>query len=308
MRRFFRQNLWLKLFSLILALVIWASVVARSPGVRRFQIPIEFDSGPDRVVMSYEPRLLDVRLSGDEAILERISGQGMYADVSVSQYSEGEQLITVVPNEIRQVPRGVSHIEVVTPQILVDIDVRETRVVPVEFDGMGQPPEGFEVRGVSIEPPEVEIAGPARLLESLSKIHTEIVPLAGSRTSFSTLVKLAPPDRHVRIEPSSVRVSVRIVETAVERVLSVPVEPSSGQWVFEPPAVEVSLQAPPTIMNQLEQALMARADTGDLPTEGGDVPVVLDWGDLRNEDIGRVRNVEIAPGRVRALPPTNGRN
>lgn len=303
MKQLFRRNLGLKLLSLVLALVIWASVVARSPGVRRFQVPIEFQEGPNQIVTSYEPSLLDVRLSGDATMLERISAQGIYAEVSVKQLQPGQhRLVTVVPGELRQIPRGVNNIEILNPQIRVDLDRRETKLVDVQLDRVGTPPKGYGISNVSVEPSEVEADGPARLLKTVETIRTEIVSLQGRRSSFTNLVKLVPPDRHVRLEPSSVRVRIGIVEARVTRTMEVSVVSSDGDWSFEPARVEVSFQATPSLLARAREQVVARAYTEDLPATGGEVPVVLSWGDLRNEEIGRIRNVEISPGRVTALP------
>jgi YbbR domain-containing protein len=299
---FFQRNLSLKLLSLVLAVVIWAIVVARSPGVRRFQVPIEFEAGASRIVIDYEPSLLDVRLSGDATMLERISGEGIYARVPVDQLPPGSHLVTVVPDELQQIPRGVSNIEIINPQVRVDVDRREKKLVDVKLDRVGSPPEGFRMTRVVLEPSEVEVDGPARLLESLETIRTEIVSLDARRSPFTRLVKLVPPDRHVRLEPSSVRVAVTVVETQVARILTVPVVSTTGGWSFEPPSVEVSMQVPPSVLPRVREQVVARASTEDLPERGDEVPVVLDWGELRNEEIARIRDVEITPGRVRAMP------
>jgi hypothetical protein len=299
---FFRRNLSLKLLSLVLAVVIWAIVVARSPGVRRFQVPIEFEAGPSRIVVDYEPSLLDVRLSGDASMLERISGEGIYARVPVDQLPPGQHLVTVVPDELQQIPRGISNIEILNPQIRVDVDRREKKLVDVELDRVGSPPEGYRVTSVALEPSEVESDGPAQLLETLETIRTEIVSFDARREPFSTLVKLVPPDRHVRLEPSSVRVSVTIVEAQVVRTLNVPVVSTTGGWTFEPATVEVSMEVPPSLLPKVRREVVARISTEDLPAEGAEVPVVLAWGGLRNEEIARIHEVEITPGRVRVLP------
>jgi YbbR domain-containing protein len=301
-----RRNFGLKLLSLVLAVVIWATVVARSPGVRRFQVPIEFEEGPNRIVTSYEPSLLDVRLSGDATMRERISGEGIYAEVSVKQLQPGQhRLVTVVPTELRQIPRGVSNIEIINPQIRIDLDRREKKLVDVKLDRVGSPPEGFRIANVNVEPSEVEADGPARLLKTVESIRTEIVSVNARRSAFSSLVKLVPPDRHVRLEPSSVRVSVNIVETQVSRSIDVPVVSSEGEWTFEPARVEVSFEVPPSLLARVREQVVARAYTEDLPAAGAEVPVVLDWGELDNAQIARIRNLEISPGRVTAVPATD---
>jgi len=307
-KSFFRKNLGLKAFSLLLTIVLWSSIVSRAPEVGTFRIPIEFDTSDDQILVDSELREAEVRLEGDTTALSRVPLANLHALVSVKNLSAGPHTLVIVPDEIQRVPRGITKVEVLTSGFKITLDTRRTALLPVVIRRAGEVPQGYSVINISVQPTDVEVSGPASSFEGIGEIPTESLDLSQEKASFTRLVKLVPQGRLMRAAPSSVRVSVEIEELATTEQLLLQVIPSIEGWTAEPAQVTATLEAPPSLLPRLKEALSARILVDNLPAAAGGEPVVtLDWGPLDIAGLPRVQVVEISPSRVHAHPPRSSR-
>jgi len=130
-RNFLQNNLWLKLFSLFLALLIWFSVrfytkydiqAARIPLSR---IPTSFFEVPIQVMKSTEntqqcktePAQVDVTVTGERSLLKNLSAKDIIPFVRISD----EQRAGVSSNQVQvYTPPGVSLVQVIPAQVRVE--------------------------------------------------------------------------------------------------------------------------------------------------------------------------------------------
>ncbi len=303
MKTFFRRNLGLKIISGLVALIVWAFIVGRSPEVRWMDVPIEFQESQNRVVTSSSTETVQVRLEGEAVVLSGLREGDPRAAIAIDHLPPGSHAIGVVPEEIRNLPRSVTVTDVRSAGLTIRVDARSTVLVPVLIVRSTEAPPGFRVESQSVQPTDVEISGPLAQIREIGEVPTESFDLTSESGSFTRLVKLVPPGEHVRVAPSSVRLTVELEELAVGHSFTLPVTPSAGGWRTEPREVVVTIEAPPSLVESLLGELSAIARVDEL-NGAAEVVVTLDWGDLDPEILGRVRELSIEPQRVRAIPVT----
>src|SRR5512134_3190876 len=89
-----RENLPLKIFSLLLAIVAWLVVRGEVEHVKDFVVPLDYVHLPDDLEMSGAiPNTVDVRLRAAEQVLKRATENGMTAQINLSNAPPGEQRI-----------------------------------------------------------------------------------------------------------------------------------------------------------------------------------------------------------------------
>ncbi|MDQ7006357.1 MAG: CdaR family protein [Acidobacteriota bacterium] len=302
MRGFFRRNMGLKLLSLLLAFILWASVVTRSPEVRWYEVPVRFKTGPDLIVTNPAPAMVGIQLSGSSTILDRVAPDEIYAEVDVSHLAPGSHRVAVVPEEIRRVPRGVSDISVVHALISVTLDARRTTLVPVVLVLGGELPDGYEVVESEVKPSDVEVSGPEKEVLSVRNVPTEPFDLSALTRSSERMLKLVLPEANVRLAPATVRARVQIREVPTSFSLQLTVRPSEPGWRVEPEAVTLSFLAPPSLFTPLSEQLQATASVDALGSKAGEVAVTLSWGNLDTDELALVSDVKVEPARVKVRP------
>ncbi|MBD3250984.1 hypothetical protein GF380_00690, partial [Candidatus Uhrbacteria bacterium] len=101
-------------------------------------------------------------------------------------------------------------------------DFREIAVNPnVE----GQPPPGYRVAGVLIQPPTVNVVGRREVVRETSAIQTEPISLGGITQTVTTTVALRMPAGLSLILPETPRVTVTLSVEVIRSGLTVDVTP-----------------------------------------------------------------------------------
>ncbi|MFQ5878235.1 MAG: YbbR-like domain-containing protein, partial [Acidobacteriota bacterium] len=161
MRISLRKNLYLKIFSFLLALVCWFVVSSEAERVKDFQVPIDYVGLPQALELS--GRIIDtvgVRLRGPEQVLRTVTDDLLSARVDLSRVPLGEQYVPVTREMIR-VPGGADVVRIDPELIPIHIEKRAQREVPVVAEFVGRPARGYRRGKYEIDPPVVTIEGPA---------------------------------------------------------------------------------------------------------------------------------------------------
>jgi YbbR domain-containing protein len=221
MRFNLRQNLYLKLFSLVLAVTCWFVVSSEEDRVRDFTVPLEYVNLP--ATMDLTGHVVDtasVRLRAPEPILRTVTEDRLSARIDLSRAILGDQRIPLPPDLI-EVPGGAQVVSLSPDVIQVRIEKKVSREVPVVAEFAGQPPRGFEKTGHVIDPPVVTVEGPASEVARVNQAMIGTIVLNGETSSYVVEVKPvpdAPPGARVRVVSPTRPVRIRVV-----------IEPATGE-------------------------------------------------------------------------------
>ncbi len=213
MRFNLRQNLYLKIFSLLLAVACWFVVRSEEDRVKDFAVPIDYVNLPSSLDMS--GAVVDtvaVRLRGPEPILRMTTDDRLSARIDLSHVPMGEQTIPVTPEMIRA-PGGVEVVRISPDLIPIRLERRAKREVPVVAEFAGRPARGYEKKGHQVEPAVVTIEGPAGEVARVSRATTGTILLEGESADYeveATPVPEAPPGSRVRVVNPAGPVRVKI--------------------------------------------------------------------------------------------------
>lgn len=216
MRFNLRQNFYLKLFSLVLAIVCWFVVSGEEESLKDFAVPLEYVNLPRPLDLS--GRVIDtvaVRLRAAEPILRAITEDRLSARIDLSHAVMGQQHIPLDATMIK-VPGGAEVVSIAPDRIEVVVEKRVRREVPVVAEFAGRPPRGYEVSRHVIDPPTVTIEGPESEVARVKQATTGTIVLDGETSDHEVEVKPfpdAPPGSRVRVVSPSGPVHVQVVIT-----------------------------------------------------------------------------------------------
>jgi YbbR domain-containing protein len=241
------RHLGLKIISIVMAVLVWLMVASEESVERGLRVPLEFQQFPAGLELEGEPpTLVDVRVRGAASHVARMAPGDVVAVLDISSATAGQRLFALTPEQVR-VPFGVEVVQVQPSTIVMVFGRSETRDLPVQALLEGDPAPGFVVGAVKVDPPAVEVIGPAGALSRAGEAMTETISVAGAHETFSKSVTIGFLDPALRLKsPRRASVTVEVLPGPRERRLNRPVHllrlhPTLTAQA-DPPIVEVVLR------------------------------------------------------------------
>jgi YbbR domain-containing protein len=269
LREIFIEDLGLKLLALAITLVVWYAVTGqRMPTTIHLRgVHLNFHL-PSDMEISNDPRTeVEVTLTGNKSVLERIGARDLVAYVDISDLKPGERTVQLTPERVTLgLPDGV-RVEGIEPNTMpLRIEQRIEVEIEVEARHEGNPPEGYELREIKVTPPRVRVRGPASRVGAVQKLSTDPISLAEHRESFTVqqvAVNTDALDKKIDLIDTVVQVTFEIGERRTEKSFAgVAVRESTGAQA-RPETATVTLYGARSVLEQLRAAdLQIALDVG----------------------------------------------
>ncbi len=241
-------NIWLKLLSLSLALMLWMVVSGEETVERGLRVPLELTQVPAGLeLLGDVPATVDVRVRGASGTLSRVAAGDVVAVLDLHTAQSGRRLFPLTPEQVR-VPFGVEIMQVLPSAVTMAFEGSASREVPIVPAVDGRPAPGYVVGPLSAEPRLAEIIGPESAVKRATEVVTEPVSVAGATTHVKQSVILGLLDPALRLKTArSATVTVQILPAPLERTLrNQPVHlrnlGANLQAVAVPAAVDLTLR------------------------------------------------------------------
>jgi YbbR domain-containing protein len=223
------DNLWAKLFALLIGLLIWFHVATEKTYNYEVHLPITKVDLKENLILARpmtDTVMATVTASGKQLLREQWLQRGVR--LSAVSYPTGEHTVTLTPSNLFLSDNavGVRIHEVLSPAtITLEIDnqfVSRIKIAPaleVSADN------GFAIsRTIEVFPEEVNVVGPRSAVKELKSLSTESRTLVGLRTDAVMKLAIAHPvGVPLRFAPDSVTVTVRVVAVKTRTYANMPV-------------------------------------------------------------------------------------
>ncbi|GAB4435050.1 MAG: CdaR family protein [Chloroflexi bacterium OHK40] len=235
-------------------------------------LPFSFERGETRVTLNGQP-VETVAVSGPQSRVERVEVARATANI--------EQLRATYLAPLTLTPLGaggatIDGVQLDPTTVTVQIPINPVvglKLVPVQPVVVGLPAAGYEVTGVTVEPPLIALTGSSGPLDAVVALSTEPIGISGAnRTITGVLGIVFPEDTAPQVgEPDEVRVTVAVAPIARPFVAELPASVAlSGvgaglQATVNPVVVTVRLAGAGAALNALSQdSLRASVDATGL--------------------------------------------
>lgn len=269
--RLFVENLGLKLFSLALGLVIFLAVrneqrLSTTVAVRLLL------SEPSAMVNTGEvPPEAMVKISGPWGTLQSLDAKALPPlEVDLTDLPRGTSTVRIREEQL-QLPPDVEVVSISPSSLMVKLEARERRTVPVRPVWHGEPAPGFQLGEAAVDPEEVEIDGPKRVVREVAAVRTAPVDVGGARGAFLAPATLEVPAQYTRIlGPARVMVRVPVDPLPGERTVQLRVHGQPGNAT-----VTAVLRGPKEVLDGLDAATLQATPSSPLRGRGA-VPVKIE--------------------------------
>ena len=211
MKHWILQNWFLKVVSLLLATLLWATVSNQASSEIGLDVPLEYRNIPSQLEITGDmTNTIQVRLRGSSNVIKGITAKDVSTTIDLGKMRTGEKIVALSPQNV-QVPFGAEVIRVNPSTVRFTLERTVTKTVDIVPTMAGQPANGFEVGQAFVNPNTVEVEGPESLVDMLSAVATTPIRLDRKQSSFEQTADLDVLDPQIRLQhPSAVNVKIEI--------------------------------------------------------------------------------------------------
>jgi YbbR domain-containing protein len=212
------HHLGLKALSVGLAALLWLSVTRDAIVERSLRVPLEYQNIPETLeIVGEPPGTVDVRVRGASSILSRLEPGDVVAVLDLRGARPGERLFHLLTDEVR-VPFGIEVAQVAPPTLSLAFERSGAKVVPVVPTIQGEPAPGFVGGKVQVDPPTVEVVGPASHIAQLHQATTEPVSIENARANITDRVTIGVENAALRLRlPQTAVVTIEVRPASIDR-------------------------------------------------------------------------------------------
>lgn len=207
------HNWLLKIVSLVLAAMLWMAVANEASSEIGLEVPLEYRNIPRQLEITGDmTNTVQIRLRGSSNVIKQITARDVATTIDLGKMTRGEKIVPLSPQNV-QAPFGAEVIRVNPSSVRFNLERTMTKTIPVVPTIVGQPPDGYEIGKVQVNPSAVEIEGPESRVNALTSIATVGIRLDRKQTTHvEQTADLDVPDPQIRLQhpsPVSIRVEIR---------------------------------------------------------------------------------------------------
>ncbi len=191
------------LFSIVFVTGVWLSVSRGGHTLVSLDVPVEYTNrDPAMQIVSTSVNTVSLELEGSGALIKSIKPDQVQVKLDLKQAKPGQNTFSITRKNI-SLPPGII-LKGVTPAVVdVELDVLMKKKLPVQIDWVGRLPDHFILVEATIVPDTVEVIGARRLLEKMTTIYTEKVPIDNLQLQGTITVNLALSPASLKIASGS---------------------------------------------------------------------------------------------------------
>ena len=185
-----------KVLSIAFALALFVFHRMSSLTERFFSVPLVLESQTNLVPANTYPRMIRITIRGDSNSIYHILEEDILAYIDLSRFDAPGNYHATVQIRRKETALDVPSLEIgIDPgEIALTLDYKISKFVPLKANLSGEIETGYILNSYSLNPTQVIIDGPSRLVGYVSELSTETIDLSGRSEDFSLTVNITNQD------------------------------------------------------------------------------------------------------------------
>jgi len=264
-RRLF-GNFGLKVLALLLAAIVWFFITGGRVVYRDLEVPLELTAVPEGCIVNGQvPAKVSIRVQGKGYAVLRARPSEFKVALNLAGVEPGVHRFDLSPADVIYSGKSGIKVERILSEriVMVELERRETKSVPVRADFAGKPRNGFYIGVPQIEPAKATLYGSAVIIDKLNALVVG-VEVEGRDAPFTVLVPVRAPAGITLVGADAARVTVPVGPASRRTFTEVTVNVPGGPNVYQvtPPRVTVTLEGEAGRLGALK-AVTARVTPAD---------------------------------------------
>ncbi len=209
----FLRNWGLKLFSLLLALVLWLTLMLEVKifSEKMLTVPLELHNIPPNMeLVEKPPSIVDIKIRAPQRLINQINSATVHAVLNLEKARLDQTEYPLNKNMI-SIPEGAEVKDIYPSQVELRLEQSKEIMLQVEPNITGKLQEGYKIEKVEIIPPQVPIKGPESKVNDKDKVRTSPIDISSLTESTEIEADLILPNPNLKLASSQTRVRVRIL-------------------------------------------------------------------------------------------------
>ncbi len=218
LRKLFLKNWGLKLFSLLLALIMWAALIPEEKISSEKRLTIQLEAHnipPDMELVKKPPDKIDVTIRAPIRYIDQITPANVVAKLNLENASLIQENYTLNETMI-SIPAGAKAtvIRIFPNTVNLKLESSKEILLDVEPDIIGKLIEGFKIEKIEVDPPQVLVRGAESAVREDYKIRTSPIDISAlmQTTELEADLTLPSPDLRFASSQTKVKITIFIVE------------------------------------------------------------------------------------------------
>jgi len=179
---------------------MWFSFSGGLDTLITLEIPVEYTKhDPAIEIVDTSVNTVQLQLSGSGALIKSVRADQVQVRLDLGKAVIGKNIFSMTQENI-SLPPGIFLSKVTPPVVEVTLDKIITKQLPIQVNWVGKLSENIILSQVKIDPEKIGIIGGKRILENISTLYTEKVPLDNISKTGTTTVGLA-------LNPASLKIA-----------------------------------------------------------------------------------------------------
>ncbi len=214
LRRLFLKNWGMKLFSFLLALVLWLALIPEEKtfSEKTLTVPLELHNIPPGMQVVEKPdSAVDVKIRAPQRLIEQITPANVHAVLDLQRARTDVQDYTLNENMI-SIPAGAEVKGIFPSQVRLKLEKTAEIALDVEPNIIGELQEGLVLGNIEVVPPQAIIIGPESRISKNLRLRTTPLDISGltQPTVLDADLILPGPDFQLKSPQPTVKVRVLI--------------------------------------------------------------------------------------------------
>ena len=222
--------------------------------------PVDFSNIPENMVLTESHTdNIEIRIQAAPRLMERINKESirypvdLYTDLAFDPAGDfdsiepGEYLIPVYKKRI-PMNSAIKILNIKPSYLSVRLEKKVRKIFWIKVPYTGTPAQGYTALNAAADPPSVELAGPASVIESIFELKTKPIDLTNVNEGFKKKIPLDLEDPSIVSSPDQVvTVTVPVEQQLVSKIIeNIPVLVWNAAFpvTIEPPGITVSIKGP----------------------------------------------------------------
>ncbi len=212
-KKIFTKNLGLKIFSFLLALILWFTLI---PEEKRFSekslnVPLELHNIPSNIELVERPiQTVHVTVRAPERLINQISSANVHAVLDLKRASTAQQDYTLSRSMV-SIPVGAEVKEISPSLVNLKFENSKEMMLTIKPDIYGKLPPGYVLNKTEVEPSEVLVKGPESKIHENEVVRTSPIDISGFMHTTAVEADLITPAPELTILGSKTTALVKLL-------------------------------------------------------------------------------------------------